>query len=268
MTIKYHETQCKAFFTKHDYSPATYYTVDAAPVIVGVDVYVNGNKATVGDGQRDKCCYFSGDGGLSARKLNGIQFGDKLYWVGSEAGHNLSNSDKIGFRFASSAPEPVTQPAVRGYNGVMKFLEQIIGDEDESTMEERLKAAEIYLQYKGIPERDLKAEAEFRKVSDANAQTILSAFQMGNAAPATTNNYTHPHQRLALEVSYIHITTAEGMKVRVVKSVYPVDGNSIKIANPPSEEQYWVQVADDKVLASFAHDEIVFLGNFLGTDQV
>ena len=160
MTIKYHDVEVKAFVTQKDYDQATYYTVDAAPCICGVVVYVNGSRVPAGDGQREKSCYFSGDGGNTARKLNQIQFGDCLYWITSNSGFNLSTSDKVGFRFSSTQDTPpiAPTPAVRGYNSVMKFLEQVMGDNDISTVSERLKAAELYLQYKGIPERDLKAD--------------------------------------------------------------------------------------------------------------
>jgi hypothetical protein len=251
MTIKYHDTEAKAFYTKSDYDLATHYTVDAAQVIIGVDVYVNKNNVIVGDGHRDKACYFSGDGGLHARRLNGIQFGDRLYWVGSEAGHNLSSSDQIGFRFTCDVQklEPAPQPAVRGYNGAMKFLEQVMADNDVLTVEERLKAAEIYLQYKGIPERELRGA--------------------GNAAPPTTNIYDAPQVEYAMEIRYREVRGE-----RFVQAIWPVDGNTIYRANSrpdkvrclgvsaekwDDQKHHWVQVIDGKPVQTFAKDEIVFL---------
>jgi len=57
-----------------------------------VRVYLNGRVYNVGNGVKTDDCYFSGDGGASARGYSGlhangqIQAGDKLYWNGSIAG--------------------------------------------------------------------------------------------------------------------------------------------------------------------------------------
>lgn len=65
-----------------------------------VKVEVNGVNASVGDGTKLGVeCYFSGDGGTTARTISDIQSGDQLYWNGSVAGYQLSGSDRITFRY-------------------------------------------------------------------------------------------------------------------------------------------------------------------------
>lgn len=64
-----------------------------------VAVTVQGIQYSVGDGVRTKVCYFSGDGGATARAKGAIVAGDKLYWVGSVAGFQLANTYKINFNY-------------------------------------------------------------------------------------------------------------------------------------------------------------------------
>lgn len=65
-----------------------------------VGVRVNGvDIVEVGDGSKvGVSCYFSGDGGASARAWGGITLGDTLWWNGSVAGYELSaTTDVIEF---------------------------------------------------------------------------------------------------------------------------------------------------------------------------
>jgi hypothetical protein len=65
-----------------------------------VAVRVNGIGYTVGDGVKTKDCYFSGNGGTTARAFGAIASGDKLYWVGSVAGFQLAaGTDIIDFLY-------------------------------------------------------------------------------------------------------------------------------------------------------------------------
>lgn len=65
-----------------------------------VAVRVNGIGYQVGDGVRTKDCYFSGDGGGTARAFGAIVATDKLYWNGSIAGFQLAAAtDIIDFIF-------------------------------------------------------------------------------------------------------------------------------------------------------------------------
>lgn len=65
-------------------------TAIAATPNEGILVKVNGVQVPVGDGAKDRFCYFSGDGGATARALTAVAAGDKLYWVGSIAYYQLS----------------------------------------------------------------------------------------------------------------------------------------------------------------------------------
>jgi hypothetical protein len=60
-----------------------------------VGVRVNGIGYTVGDGVKTKDCYFSGNGGTTARAFGAIVATDKLYWVGSVAGFQLAAATDI-----------------------------------------------------------------------------------------------------------------------------------------------------------------------------
>lgn len=65
-------------------------------------VFVNGISVSVGDGDKTKSCYFSGDDGITARSLGSLAFGDLLYWNSSIAGYNLdAATDKISFVYLS-----------------------------------------------------------------------------------------------------------------------------------------------------------------------
>jgi hypothetical protein len=89
-----------ASVTTSDFDEACATAIAATPSRDGyVQVYVNGLKAVVGDGVRTKDCYFSADGGATARAIAAITSGDKLYWVGSVAGHQLAGSDRLDFDF-------------------------------------------------------------------------------------------------------------------------------------------------------------------------
>lgn len=46
-----------------------------------------------------RSCYFSGDGGATARLLRAVVAGDLLYWNGSIAGFQLAGTDRIGFHY-------------------------------------------------------------------------------------------------------------------------------------------------------------------------
>jgi hypothetical protein len=77
--------------------------ISALPVgYVGVSV--GGIAASVGDGDKLHDCYFSGDGGATARAQGAIQVGDVLYWNGVIATFNLSVTDRIDFFYNVAGP--------------------------------------------------------------------------------------------------------------------------------------------------------------------
>ena len=59
-----------------------------------VQVFVNGVMAEL-KGDKTADCYFSADGGSTARALTAIAANDILYWNGSVAGYELEATDKI-----------------------------------------------------------------------------------------------------------------------------------------------------------------------------
>jgi len=67
-----------------------------------IKVLVNGIAVKVGDGSKVAPCYFSNDGGTNVRNIKDVQAGDKLYWVGSQAGFELkASSDSISFIYVA-----------------------------------------------------------------------------------------------------------------------------------------------------------------------
>ena len=64
-----------------------------------VEVLVNGQQQVLGDGVKTKDCYFSSDGGTTARSISAITAADTLYWVGSVAGFQLTATDRIDFNY-------------------------------------------------------------------------------------------------------------------------------------------------------------------------
>ena len=68
-------------------------TITSAPSGM-VQVFVNGVMAHL-KGDKTGDCWFSADGGSTAKALNAIAASDTLYWKGSVAGYQLAATDKI-----------------------------------------------------------------------------------------------------------------------------------------------------------------------------
>lgn len=70
-----------------------------------VELKVNGVEYEVGNADKTKSCYFSGDGGVTARSFssahpNGqVQVGDKAYWNPSVAGFNINAGARISLLY-------------------------------------------------------------------------------------------------------------------------------------------------------------------------
>ena len=76
-------------------------TISDSPVGY-VTVFVNGVETDVSYGSTvSSSCYFSGDGGITAKNLNSIISGDSLYWNGSVAGFQLTTDlpDRISLNY-------------------------------------------------------------------------------------------------------------------------------------------------------------------------
>jgi hypothetical protein len=64
-----------------------------------VQVMVNGMQQVLGNGVKTDDCYFSGDGGTTARNIADIVATDILYWNGSIAGFELDNTYRIDLNY-------------------------------------------------------------------------------------------------------------------------------------------------------------------------
>ena len=66
-----------------------------------VTVLINGIAYSVGDGSKLLDCYFSGDGGATARNFANIVMGDMLFWNGIIAGFNLGAVDRVDLLYSA-----------------------------------------------------------------------------------------------------------------------------------------------------------------------
>jgi hypothetical protein len=85
--------------TNGNYSP-TGVAIEYTPFLDSmVHVKINGIEVNLGNGARTKDCYFSNDGGLTAKSIKNIAAGDELFWNGAIAGFELDPSDDIDFEY-------------------------------------------------------------------------------------------------------------------------------------------------------------------------
>lgn len=70
-----------------------------------VIVKVNGLQVNLGDGAKDEACYFSADGGTTAKAAADIAANDTLYWMGSVANYELEADDEIDIVYAASSDD-------------------------------------------------------------------------------------------------------------------------------------------------------------------
>lgn len=74
---------------------STTLAISATPVGY-VAVAVRGVLTKVGNGTKTACdCFFSGDGGTTARAYGAIVSGDVLYWNGTTAGYDIGTTDRV-----------------------------------------------------------------------------------------------------------------------------------------------------------------------------
>ena len=91
--------------TTADGQPATSTPITATPSPSAggnggyIGVLVQGVSYVVGDGTKVAACYFSGDGGVTARALQSVVAGDICYWNGTIAGFQLSSTFRIDFLY-------------------------------------------------------------------------------------------------------------------------------------------------------------------------
>lgn len=68
-----------------------------------VVVLINGIDVNLSNGNKTGACYFSNDNGVTAKYINNIFQGDKLYWLGSLIGYQLEETDEIDILYAVSS---------------------------------------------------------------------------------------------------------------------------------------------------------------------
>lgn len=80
---------------------ATGVTITNTPGSDGyVRVLINGIGKELGDGVKTADCYFSPDGGTTARAIADIQAGDEFIWNGIIAGFELDSGDSVSFDYS------------------------------------------------------------------------------------------------------------------------------------------------------------------------
>ena len=85
MNLNFQSTGITISYTPNDYS--------------NLQVILNGQIQYLGDGINSTAsgveCYFSSDGGLTAKNIFNVTSGDELYWNGYNTGFDLNSTDKI-----------------------------------------------------------------------------------------------------------------------------------------------------------------------------
>lgn len=74
-----------------------------------INVFINGININVGNGIKTRDCYFSSDGGATAKNFSNLQIGDLLYYNKTISGYKLDNVDKINFDYLCESSESITQ---------------------------------------------------------------------------------------------------------------------------------------------------------------
>lgn len=75
-------------------------TLALTPALDGMpQAFVNGVRYNIGDGVKTKACYFSADGGTTARSIAALVAGDQLIWNGSIAGFDLGVTDSVSLDY-------------------------------------------------------------------------------------------------------------------------------------------------------------------------
>jgi hypothetical protein len=86
--------------TTNDFDAATASGITHTPASGSfVEVFVNGAMQHLGDAVKTADCYFSADGGTTAKAIASIVATDILYWVQSVAGYNLATTDKLSYNY-------------------------------------------------------------------------------------------------------------------------------------------------------------------------
>ena len=95
-----------ALTTSNDGDMAVSMTINQVPYDGSdITVFANGHAVTVGDGVKTEGCYFSNNGGLTAKGFlsthpNGkVAVGDTLHWNGSIVGYELDSADFIQIKY-------------------------------------------------------------------------------------------------------------------------------------------------------------------------
>jgi hypothetical protein len=84
-SLNFQPTGITISYTPNDYS--------------NVQVILNGQVQYIGDGINSTAsgveCYFSSDGGITAKNISNVIVGDELYWNGFNSGFSLDTTDKF-----------------------------------------------------------------------------------------------------------------------------------------------------------------------------
>ncbi len=89
-----------AVVTVADNDQAMASAISATPLNGYINVTLNGVEVSVGDGTKVGVdCYFSADGGVTARALDAVVQTDTLHWNGSVAGFQLTTADRISLHY-------------------------------------------------------------------------------------------------------------------------------------------------------------------------
>lgn len=125
-----------ALVTSSDGDQACTTTVAATPANDShVWVLLNGQERSVGDSVKTACdCYFSNDGGTTARAIADVAAGDTLHWNGSVAGFELTAQDVIDLDYdeasVSGSGGSIASPSVT--TGALEIWVRAVDGDDSN----------------------------------------------------------------------------------------------------------------------------------------
>ena len=94
--ILFSQADLVALVTTIDGSQATLTTISNQPIAgTTIQLFVNGQQISVGDGVKTKGAYISGDSGTTARTFSTITIGDTIHWNGSVNNYQLDAQDEL-----------------------------------------------------------------------------------------------------------------------------------------------------------------------------
>jgi len=111
ITVPFSQINQISLSTSGNYQPTGITITNEPADTTYIEINVNGAIVDVGNGSKINWpCYFSGDGGVTAKEYVNIVIGDELYWNDVYAGYSLEPSDHIDINYQVYATVAIATP--------------------------------------------------------------------------------------------------------------------------------------------------------------